>query len=141
MNIMEKVKTRKHQDFKKAVASIKDVDVMACDTFSMKPYIGEANYYLVYLKNSTWQNSSGFCIVGDIERVLDRGYDCAVYLKDSVADGKVLVCKEYHHDKPLGHPSYIVALTDEECFSLKSMSKINVFDSILDLFNGLGVSI
>lgn len=66
---MEKVKTREHQDFKKAVLSMKDVDVMACETFSMKPYIREVNYYLVYLKNSTWQNASGFCIVGDIERV------------------------------------------------------------------------
>lgn len=59
---MERVKTRKSEDFKKAVTSIKDVDVMACETFSMKPYIREANYYLVYLKNSTWQNSSGFVL-------------------------------------------------------------------------------
>lgn len=138
---MEKVKTREHQDFKKAVLSMKDVDVMACETFSMKPYIREANYYLVYLKNSTWRNASGFCIVEDIERVLDRGYNHAMYLEDSVADGKVLVCKEYHHDKPLGHPSYIVALTDEECSSLKSMSKMDVFDGISKLFNSLGVSI
>lgn len=138
---MERVKTRKSEDFKKAVLSVKDLDIMSCEDFSMKPYIREANYYLVYLKNSTWRNASGFCIVGDIERVLDRGYDCAVYLKDSVADGKVLVCKEYHHDKPLGHPSYVVALTDEECSSLKAMSKLDVFDCISKLFNSLGVSI
>lgn len=138
---MERVKTRKSKDFKKAVLSVKDLDIMSCEDFSMKPYIREANYYLVYLKNSTWRNASGFCIVGDIERVLDRGYDCAVYLKDSVADGKVLVCKEYHHDKPLGHPSYVVALTDEECSSLKAMSKLDVFDGISKLFNSLGVSI
>lgn len=138
---MERVKTRKSKDFKKAVLSVKDLDIMSCENFSMKPYIREANYYLVYLKNSTWRNASGFCIVGDIERVLDRGYDCAVYLKDSVADGKVLVCKEYHHDKPLGHPSYVVALTDEECSSLKAMSKLDVFDGISKLFNSLGVSI
>lgn len=138
---MERVKTRKSEDFKKAVLSVKDLDIMSCGDFSMKPYIREANYYLVYLKNSTWRNASGFCIVGDIERVLDRGYDCAVYLKDSVADGKVLVCKEYHHDKPLGHPSYVVALTDEECSSLKAMSKLDVFDGISKLFNSLGVSI
>lgn len=138
---MERVKTRKSEDFKKAVLSVKDLDIMSCEDFSMKPYIREANYYLVYLKNSTWRNASGFCIVGDIERVLDRGYDCAVYLKDSVADGKVLVCKEYHHDKPLGHPSYVVALTDEECSSLKAMSKLDVFDGISKLFNSLGVSI
>lgn len=138
---MERVKTRKSEDFKKAVLSVKDLDIMSCEDFSMKPYIREVNYYLVYLKNSTWRNASGFCIVGDIERVLDRGYDCAVYLKDSVADGKVLVCKEYHHDKPLGHPSYVVALTDEECSSLKAMSKLDVFDGISKLFNSLGVSI
>jgi hypothetical protein len=138
---MERVKTRKSEDFKKAVLSVKDLDIMSCEDFSMKPYIREANYYLVYLKNSTWRNASGFCIVGDIERVLDRGYDCAVYLKDSVADGKVLVCKEYHHDKPLGHPSYVVALTDEECSSLKAMSKTDVFEGISKLFNSLGVSI
>lgn len=138
---MERVKTRKSEDFKKVVLSVKDLDIMSCEDFSMKPYIREANYYLVYLKNSTWRNASGFCIVGDIERVLDRGYDCAVYLKDSVADGKVLVCKEYHHDKPLGHPSYVVALTDEECSSLKAMSKLDVFDGISKLFNSLGVSI
>lgn len=138
---MERVKTRKSEDFKKAVLSVKDLDIMSCEDFSMKPYIREANYYLVYLKNSTWRNASGFCIVGDIERVLDRGYDCAVYLKGSVADGKVLVCKEYHHDKPLGHPSYVVALTDEECSSLKAMSKLDVFDGISKLFNSLGVSI
>lgn len=138
---MERVKTRKSEDFKKAVLSAKDLDIMSCEDFSMKPYIREANYYLVYLKNSTWRNASGFCIVGDIERVLDGGYDCAVYLKDSVADGKVLVCKEYHHDKPLGHPSYVVALTDEECSSLKAMSKLDVFDGISKLFNSLGVSI
>lgn len=138
---MEKVKTRKSKDFKKAVLSVKDLDIMSCEDFSMKPYIREANYYLVYLKNSTWRNASGFCIVEDIERVLDRGYNHAMYLEDSVADGKVLVCKEYHHDKPLGHPSYIVALTDEECSSLKSMSEMDVFDGISKLFNSLGVSI
>lgn len=138
---MEKVKTRKFKDFKKAVLSVKDLDVMSCEDFSMKPYIREANYYLVYLKNSTWQNSSGFCIVGDVERVLDRGYNHSMYLEDSVAEGKVLVCKEYHHDKPLGHPSYIVALTDEECSSLKVMSKMDVFEGISKLFNSLGVSI
>lgn len=138
---MEKVKTRNSKDFKEAVLSVKDLDIMSCEDFSMKPYIREANYYLVYLKNSTWRNASGFCIVGDVERVLDRGYNHSMYLEDSVADGKVLVCKEYHHDKPLGHPSYIVALTDEECSSLKVMSKMDVFDGISKLFNSLGVSI
>lgn len=138
---MEKVKTRNSKDFKKAVLSVKDLDIMSCEDFSMKPYIREANYYLVYLKNSTWRNASGFCIVGDVERVLDRGYNNSMYLEDSVAEGKVLVCKEYHHDKPLGHPSYIVALTDEERSSLKSMSKMDVFDGISKLFNSLGVSI
>lgn len=138
---MEKVKTRDSKDFKKAVLSVKDLDIMSCEDFSMKPYIREANYYLVYLKNSTWQNASGFCIVGDIERVLDRGYNHSMYLEDSVAEGKVLVCREYHHDKPLGHPSYIVALTDEECSSLKVMSKMDVFNGISKLFNSLGVSI
>lgn len=138
---MEKVKTRNSKDFKKAVLSVKDLDIMSCEDFSMKPYIREANYYLVYLKNSTWRNASGFCIVGDVERVLDRGYNHSMYLEDSVAEGKVLVCKEYHHDKPLGHPSYIVALTDEECSSLKVMSKMDVFEGISKLFNSLGVSI
>lgn len=138
---MEKVKTRKFKDFKKAVLSVKDLDILSCEDFSMKPYIREANYYLVYLKNSTWRSASGFCIVGDVERVLDRGYNHSMYLEDSIAEGKVLVCKEYHHDKPLGHPSYIVALTDEECSSLKVMSKMDVFEGISKLFNSLGVSI
>jgi hypothetical protein len=125
-------------DIKKAVTLMEGVDVTELEDFSMKPYIQPADHYLVYLKNSTWIGASGFRIVSDVEETIQRGYDCSVYFKDSISDGRVLVCKEFHHDSPMGHPSYIVALTTDEYYNLISKNESVVFDYIELMLKSLG---
>lgn len=134
MNIMEMTK----EDIKQAVSLIEGVDVTELEDFSMKPCIQSADHYLVYLKNSTWNGSSGFRVVSDVEETLERGYDCSVYFKDSISEGKVLVCEEFHHDSPMGHPSYIIALSTNEYYNLISKGGNAVFDYIEIMLKILG---
>lgn len=126
------------EDIKRAVSLIEGVDVTELEDFSMESYIQPADHYLVYLKNSTWDGASGFRIVSDVEETLLRGYNHSVYFKDSISEGRVLVCEESHHDSPMGHPSYIVALTDNEYYNLISKSGNVVFDYIEIMLKALG---
>ncbi len=76
--------------------------------------IKKGNYYLIFLSHSRWNGASGYKIVNDIDKAFYRDYDCSQYVTGGSIGGKVLQLSEYHHDCPMGHTSYIVALTDKE---------------------------
>lgn len=104
-------------------------------------FIGSANHYLIYLKNCTWNGSSGFKIVSDVNDIFYRGYDCKIHLSQGYKRGRVLKCIEYHHDVPTGHASYIVALSDANYDRLVNHStKYSMFDNIENLLQEMGVS-
>lgn len=72
------------------------------------------NHYLVVLFNSTWNNASGYKIFDKYDECFYRDYDNSMYVIGSSRSGKYLELREYHHDKPMGHNSIIIGLTDTE---------------------------
>lgn len=72
------------------------------------------NHYLVVLFNSTWNNASGYKFFDKYDECFYRDYDNSMYVIGSSRSGKYLELREYHHDKPMGHNSIIIGLTDTE---------------------------
>lgn len=134
--------------YKSEVEKIKDSSVFDLFDFddpfieeNLHKYIKTADYYLVYLRGCRWNGSSGYRVVNNIKDAFYRGYDCNIYLEKSSNKGKILQCREYHHDVPTGHSSYIVALSKDEHSKLESKSIFNVFDYIENLLISKGVSL
>ena len=71
-------------------------------------------HYLVVLFNARWTNASGYKFFDNYIECFYRDYDNTMYVKGSSRSGKYLKLKEYHHDKPMGHDSIIIGLTDTE---------------------------
>lgn len=71
-------------------------------------------HYLVVLFNARWTNASGYKFFDNYTECFYRDYDNTMYVKGSSRSGKYLKLKEYHHDKPMGHDSIIIGLTDTE---------------------------
>jgi hypothetical protein len=86
------------------------------------------NHYLVILFNSTWTNASGYKFFDDYMKCFYRDYDSTMYIFGSSRNGKYLELFEYHHDKPMGHSSIIIGLTDTEYNKLSKKS----IDEIVD---------
>ena len=80
------------------------------------------NHYLVVLFNSRWTGASGYKIFDDYMECFYRDYDNTMYVKGSSRSGKYLKLREYHHDKPMGHDSIIIGLTDKEYDKLYNMN-------------------
>ena len=72
------------------------------------------NHYLVVLFNSTWNNASGYKFFDKYDECFYRDYDNTMKVIGSCRSGKYLELREYHHDKPMGHNSIIIGLTDTE---------------------------
>ena len=80
------------------------------------------SHYLVVLFNSRWTNASGYKIFDKYIDCFIRDYDVSMYVKSSSGKGKSLGLREYHHDKPMGHESIIIGLTEAEYEKLENMS-------------------
>lgn len=70
--------------------------------------------FLVVAKNATWNGATGVKLASDIRDAMYRSYDSSVHAKKYTHKGKVLECTEYSHDRPQGHPLYIIGLTDKQ---------------------------
>lgn len=84
------------------------------DTISQLMNYNKYNHYLVVLFNSTWNNASGYKFFDKYNECFYRDYDNSMYVIGSSKSGKYLELREYHHDKPMGHNSIIIGLTDTE---------------------------
>ena len=84
------------------------------DTIMQLMNYNKYNHYLVVLFNSTWNNASGYKFFDKYDECFYRDYDNSMYVIGSSRSGKYLELKEYHHDKPMGHNSIIIGLTDTE---------------------------
>ena len=84
------------------------------DTIMQLMNYDKYNHYLVVLFNSTWTNASGYKIFDKYDECFYRDYDNSMYVIGSSRSGKYLELREYHHDKPMGHNSIIIGLTDTE---------------------------
>lgn len=84
------------------------------DTIMQLMNYNKYNHYLVVLFNSTWNNASGYKFFDKYDECFYRDYDNSMYVIGSSKSGKYLELREYHHDKPMGHNSIIIGLTDTE---------------------------
>ena len=84
------------------------------DTIMQLMNYNKYNHYLVVLFNSTWNNASGYKFFDKYDECFYRDYDNSMYVIGSSRSGKYLELREYHHDKPMGHNSIIIGLTDTE---------------------------
>ena len=84
------------------------------DTIMQLMNYDKYNHYLVVLFNSTWNNASGYKFFDKYDECFYRDYDNSMYVIGSSRSGKYLELREYHHDKPMGHNSIIIGLTDTE---------------------------
>ena len=101
-----------------------EIDDILNNLMNYKKY----NHYLVVLFNSRWTGASGYKIFNDYMECFYRDYDNTMYVKGSSRSGKYLKLREYHHDKPMGHDSIIIGLTDREYEKLDNMN----IDEIID---------
>ena len=76
--------------------------------------LDEADHYLVFARGCKWDGASGYKFAKNYNEVIERWYEFSLYPISHSDDYKVLVCKEYSHDVPMGSTTIIVALTDEE---------------------------
>ena len=104
------------------IASIADKNL---ESVSGRGLVKNSDHYLVFRRKCSWDNMSAIDIVESIDRVFSRGYDCTILAVESYRSGKMLECCEYHHDKPQGHRSFVVALNKSEY----SMLERNMYDS------------
>ncbi len=86
------------------------------------------DYYLVVLFNSRWTNASGYKIFNNYMECFYRDYDNTMYVKGSSRSGKYLKLREYHHDKPMGHDTIIIGLTEREYEKLSNMNIEEIID-------------
>ena len=86
-------------------------------------------HYLVFAFNCTWNGASGYSFKDNLFDCVVRSYDCTQYVWAISKNNKAMLLKEFHHDKPYGHSSVIVGLTDKEYETLvnKDFSEIEKF--------------
>ena len=82
--------------------------------YVMESLIKKADHYLVMAYNCRWNGASGYKFADDIREALNRDYDTSIYPVTASRGGKVLVCREYSHDVPMGARTVIIALTDSQ---------------------------
>jgi len=93
---------------------IKEKIDLSIDYECVENYLKNSDRYLVFARNCTWDGRSGYKFSNDIYDTVYRSYECFISPWERSKGKKTLVCKEYHHDVPMGHTSIIVALTDKE---------------------------
>ena len=98
------------------------------DTIKQLMNYKKYNHYLVVLFNSRWTNASGYKIFDKYDECFYRDYDNSMYVIGSSRSGKYLELREYHHDKPMGHNSIIVGLTETEYEKLDKMGIQDIID-------------
>ena len=98
------------------------------DTIMQLMNYNKYNHYLVVLFNSRWTNASGYKIFDKYDECFYRDYDNSMYVIGSSRSGKYLELREYHHDKPMGHNSIIVGLTETEYEKLDKMGIQDIID-------------
>ena len=81
---------------------------------NLNAIVKKAAHYLVILEHYRWDGGSGCRIVDNVRDAFYRDYDCCIYPEAVTRGGKVLKLRESHHDCPMGHTTYIVALTERE---------------------------
>lgn len=97
------------------------VDDYIEDLMSHKKY----HHYLVALFSAKWNGASGVKIFNDYKECFYRDYECSMYVDKKSSHKKWVKLREYHHDKPLGHNSIIIGLTDNE---YKKMKNKNIYE-------------
>lgn len=85
--------------------------------------------YLVFAFDCTWNGSNGYTFKQDIFDCVVRSYDCSQYVWAISKNNKAILLKEFHHDKPYGHSTVVIGLTDKEYEALvnKDFSEIEKF--------------
>lgn len=87
----------------------------------LRYWLKDSPYYLVFASNCTWNHASAYKFVDNILETIERSYNVSIYPYGATERGKVLVCKEYSHDVPMGSFTYIIALTDRQYETLQNM--------------------
>ena len=113
---------------------LKDVNIQDIDT--QEDFIDftrglskDYDSYLVVALNCRYNGASGYKIVYNKQDCFYRSYNCSQYVVNRTKKGKTLILKEFHHDKPMGHYTVIIGLTDSELEKLNNMS----FENIINL--------
>lgn len=91
-----------------------DVQIEHYSSDELRQHLKPGAGYFVYLHCATWNNSSGWNVLSASENPLWRSYGSTVVPAYRTSGKKVLICREYHHDKPMGHFSVIISLTETE---------------------------
>lgn len=91
----------------------------------IKPY----EHYLVFAFECTWNGASGYTFKDNLFDCVVRSYDCEQFIWAISKNNKAMLLKEFHHDKPYGHSTVIIGLTDKEYEKLvnKDFSEIEKF--------------
>lgn len=76
--------------------------------------------YLVFAFNCRWNSTSGYMFKQDIFDCVVRDYDCSQYVWAISKNNKAMLLKEFYHDKPYGHSTVIIGLTDKEYAKLEN---------------------
>jgi hypothetical protein len=86
-------------------------------------------HYLVFAFNCTWNGASGYTFEDDLLECIVRDYDVSQFVQAISKHNKSMLIKEFHHDKPFGHNTIIIGLTDKEYETLvnKDFSEIEKF--------------
>lgn len=86
-------------------------------------------HYLVFAFNCTWNGASGYTFEDDLLECIVRDYDVSQFVQSISKHNKAMLIKEFHHDKPFGHNTIIIGLTDKEYETLvnKDFSEIEKF--------------
>lgn len=104
------------------------------DTWEFKDFVDYLinkkyyEHYLVVGFNCTWNNASGYTITDDYYDCFYRRYDCSMTVTGSSVNGKYLTLCESHHDKPFGHTTLIMGLTEREYQKLDNMNVAEVIE-------------
>ena len=85
--------------------------------------------YLVFAFDCTWNGSNGYTFEQDILECVVRDYDVTQFIHSISKGNKAILLREFHHDKPYGHNTIIIGLTDKEYETLvnKDFSEIEKF--------------
>ena len=104
-----------------------DYEDLENDTILLDRYSIDSGEYVENYDNIEYDYTDEVEI-DDYMECFYRDYDNTMYVKGSSRSGKYLKLREYHHDKPMGHDSIIIGLTDREYEKLDNMN----IDEIID---------
>lgn len=94
--------------------------------------IGSHPYYLTFGRGMKWNGANGYKFCRDIISTCMRDYDISLFLQET---GKhAILCTEYSHDVPTGHPMYIIGLSKDEYSKLESASFNEIEQFVLTRF-------